>query len=121
MEYSFELIGVSPILSFFNHQLYQQTDLQTDSDRGAEYLAAYRCTLDAFIDSMRTAVPRRGWNFDQAVDTVIDFWFRNEEQIRHWKRRLEDAGSENLLVGRLADVRALRIEFDALLKRDRPS
>jgi len=42
MEYTFELVGVSPILSFFNHQ--QGIDPHIPR-RGAEYLGAYRCDL----------------------------------------------------------------------------
>ena len=39
----------------------------------------------------------------------------NAEGIQHWKERLDQAGNDNLLVARLADVKALKAEFDALL------
>lgn len=110
MDYTFELLGVSPVLEFFSHQY----DLQSQQPRGAAYMASYRCTLDAFIDSVKTATPDRGWNLDRAVDAVVSFWLKNGEQIHYWKQRLDDAGRENLLVARLADVETLRLEFESL-------
>jgi plasmid maintenance system antidote protein VapI len=111
MDYTFELVGVSPILSFFNYQLDNQ---QKKQDKGAAYLGAYRCTLDAFIETVETVPKDRGWNLDRAVDTVINFWLNHPEQINLWKKRLEDAGRENLIVARLADLSSLRSEFEAL-------
>lgn len=110
MDYSFELVGVSPILTFFHHQQEQQHR----HHHGAAYLGAYHCTLDAFLDSLEPVPPRRGWNMDAVVDTVIQFWVNNAEQVRHWRSRLEDAGQENLVVARVADVTSLRSEFESL-------
>lgn len=113
MAFTFELLGVSPVLDFFNHQQeYSQRQPQT----GAEYLGAYKCTLDTFIESVETVSPKRGWNMDQAVDTVLNFWLNNVETIQHWKQRLEDAGRENLLVARLADFQAIQAEFEHLVR-----
>jgi len=112
MNYTFELLGVSPVLAFFAHQ----HDLATQDSRGAAYVASHRCTLDAFIDSVNTATPDRGWNLDRAVDAVVSFLLKNGEQISYWKQRLDDAGRENLLVARLADVEALRLEFESLFQ-----
>lgn len=111
MDYSFDIIGVSPVLAFFN---YQQEVQQMDRP-GSEYLAAYRCTLDAFIESVEQLPQQRRWHLDRVVDCVIRFWLNNAEQVRHWKRRLEDAGAENLLIARVADLDALRAEFELLL------
>lgn len=113
MGYIFEIVGVSPILYFFNHQ---QATNQNQEREGPEYLAAYRCTLDSLIESVEALPPYRGWNLDQVVDTVINFWLHNAEQVRHWQRRLDDAGSESLLVSRVADLGSLRAEFEALLE-----
>lgn len=110
MQYSFEIVGVSPVLSFFSHQY----ESQNQAHPGAEYVGAYQCTLDAFIESVESVPVRRSWNLDQVVDTVISFWLNNAEQIHHWKRRLEDAGGQNLLVARVADLEALRTEFEML-------
>lgn len=111
MEYTFDLVSVSPVLSFFNHQLGSHSQ-----KTGAEYLGVYHCTLDAFLESVQTVPPTRGWDLDEVVDTVINFWLHNGHKVRHWKERLEDAGSENLLVGRVADLNALRFEFESLLE-----
>jgi hypothetical protein len=111
MEYTFEIVGVSSALSFFNHQ----QEIQQKPRPGAEYLGAYRCTLDAFIESIETVPLRREWRIDRVVDSVIGFWLNNAEQIYHWKKRLEEAGTENLLVARVADLDSLRMEFESLL------
>jgi hypothetical protein len=110
MEYEFGLVGVSPVLSFFN----TQQNLQAKSHQGAEYLGAYHCTLDAFIESVGTVPRYRNWNLDRVVDSVINFWLNNAEQVRHWKEQLEAAGTENLLIARVADLDALRSEFESL-------
>lgn len=115
MDFTFGFIGVSPVLSFFNHQY---RSMQTPSRQGAEYLAAHQCTLDAFIESVEQVPSHRGWNLDHVVDSVINFWLNNADQVRHWKKRLDDAGSENLLVARVADVHSLRAEFESLLGPD---
>jgi len=49
------------------------------------------------------------------VDTVIQFWMNHSEGIRYWKARLNDAGKENLLVARVADIQSLKAEFESLL------
>jgi hypothetical protein len=111
MKYTFDMVGVSPVLSFFNYQQESQT-----SDRGSQYLGSYQCTLDSFIRAIETDPFRRlEWNLDQVVDTVINFWLNNADQVNLWKRRLEDAGSENLLVARVADFNSLKHEFESLL------
>jgi hypothetical protein len=114
MEYSFEIVGVSPILTFFNHQ--QETQRQPHA--GAEYLGAYQCTLDAFLKSVESVPLRRDWQLDRVVDTVINFWLSHAEQVRHWKRRLEDAGAQNILVARVADLHSLRMEFESLYETE---
>jgi hypothetical protein len=109
--YTFNIIGVSPILHFFNQQ---QIILQHPQIR-VEYLPSYRCTLDSFIQAIELVSPQREWDFDQIVNTVVDFWMHNSEAVSHWKRRLEDAGSDSVLVSRVADLDSLRSEFEFLL------
>jgi plasmid maintenance system antidote protein VapI len=111
--YTFELLGVSPVLDFFNHQ---QKLSRRSYRSGVEYLGVYQCTLDAFIQSIETVPPERGWRLDRAVDTVVNFWLGNVEAVRHWKQRLEDAGEQNLVVARLGDVRSLQAEFEQLFQ-----
>jgi plasmid maintenance system antidote protein VapI len=113
MAYTFELLGVSPVLDFFDHQ--QQLS-QRSHQIEVEYLGVYQCTLDAFIQSIEKVPPDRGWRLDQAVDTVVNFWLSNVEAVRHWKQRLEDAGERNLVVARLGDVRSLQLEFERLFQ-----
>ncbi|MEO1148664.1 MAG: hypothetical protein AAFY26_24095 [Cyanobacteria bacterium J06638_22] len=113
MRYTFEFIGVTPALFFFNHQYNERYNKA--SGGGAAYLASDRCTLDAFLSSVETVPLKRSWNLDRVVDSVITFWLNNAEQVRHWKTRLDDAGRENLLVARVADVQALKAEFETLL------
>lgn len=112
MKYTFELLGISPVLDFFNHQ---QKFIQKMSSTGIEYLGTHQCTLDAFLASVATVPPKHGWEMDRVVDTVIQFWLHNSEHIRYWKARLRDAGDENLLVARVADFKSLQAEFESLL------
>lgn len=112
MKYTFDLVGVSPVLQFFNHQQQSQ---QQSQHQGVEYLGTHICTLDAFLESVETVPAKWGWNLDQVVDTVVDFWLNNSESINYWKRRLSDAGKDNLLVARVADFTALQAEFESLL------
>ncbi len=114
MEYSFEIVGVSPVLTFFNHQ----QEAQRLPYAGAEYVGAYQCTLDAFLQSIESVPLRRDWHLDRVVDTIINFWLNHAEQVRHWKQRLEDAGAQNLLVARVADLNSLRVEFEFLYGSD---
>ncbi len=43
------------------------------------------------------------------------FWLRHESQVKQWKQELQYLGRDNLLVGRVANVEALRQEFETLL------
>lgn len=115
MKYTFELLGISPVLDFFNHQ---QKLIQKISSTGIAYLGSHHCTLDAFIESVTTVPPKPDWETDRVVDTVIQFWLNNSEHIRYWNIRLQDAGNQNLLVARVADFKSLQVEFESLLADD---
>lgn len=112
MNYTFEILGVSPTLTFFNQQ---QELLQQQQPSGVEYLGNWKCTLDAFVASVETVSPNHGWDVDGVVNTVINFWMNNSESIQYWRYRLEDAGSENLLVARVSDIKSLQAAFESLL------
>ena len=112
MKYTFDIVGVSPILQFFNHQ---QQSLENPQSHGVEYLGTHKCTLDAFLATVEQEHSKCGWNMDEVVDTEIQFWMNNSESIGYWKSRLTDAGDDNLLVGRVADIKALKSEFNSLL------
>lgn len=111
MAYSFDILGISPLLHFFNQQHSQQRQC-------VEYVGTRKCTLDAFIQSVEAVSPKRGWDVDDVVETVINFWVNNSDKISYWRERLKDAGKENLLVARVGDIEALRATFDALFNND---
>ncbi len=115
MKYAFEILGISPVIDFFNHQ---QTFIHKKTSSGIEYLGTYRCTLDAFLESLEDVLPNQGWELDEVVETVIQFWMSHSEPIRYWKARLDDAGHENLLVSRVADIKSLQAEFESLLGKN---
>jgi hypothetical protein len=114
MKYTFDIVGVSPLLQFFNQQ---QQIWQQPSRQGVEYLGMHNCTLDTFLKSVESVPTQRGWNMDRVVDTVIQFWVNNSDSIRYWKASLTHAGKDNLLVTRLADITALQAEFESLLDK----
>jgi len=107
MKYSFDLVGVSPVWQFFNHQ----------QQHGVEYLGTQICTLDAFLESIEPVPVKWGWDLDQVVNTVVGFWMNNADSIYYWKSRLEDAGNESLLVARLAERHSLQAELESLLQK----
>lgn len=115
MKYSFDIVGVSPVWQFFNHQQHQG---QKTQPQGVEYISTRKCTLDALIKSVEPVPAKWDWNLDQVVDTVIQFWLNNSESVGYWKSRLIDAGSDNLLVARVADIEALQSEFEFLLGKN---
>lgn len=112
MKYTFDIVGVSPVLDFFSHQ---QQNLQKPQHQGVEYVASHKCTLDSLIKSVEPLPKKWNWDMDEVVGTVIEFWMSNSESICYWKSRLIDAGSDNLLVARVADIKALTAEFELLL------
>lgn len=114
MAYTFEILGISPVFSFFTHQ---QDTLHRKPATGVAYLGSSQCTLDALLAEVESVVPDRPWDLDTAVDTVVRFWLQNADRVHYWKRRLDDAGIQNLLVSRLADVQSLQAEFEGLLER----
>lgn len=115
MKYTFDILGVSPILYFFNQQQERQEEKK---QTGVEYVAAYKCTLDALIQSVENVPTYRGWDLEEVVETVVNFWVNNSDSIRYWKERLKDAGSENLLVGRVGNVKSLQAEFEMLFGKN---
>jgi len=112
MKYTFDIVGVSPDLQFFQHQ---QENRQKTQHLGLEYVVTHKCTLDSFIKSVEPVPLKWGWDLDEVVSSVIEFWMNNSESIHYWRARLGDAGSNNLLVARVADIKALQAEFDSLM------
>jgi hypothetical protein len=112
MQYAFNILGVSPILSFFSQQ---QEIIHTQPDRAVEYLGSHKCTIDAFIASVDELPHKRGWDLNDVTNSMIQFWLENADSIEYWKSRLADAGTDNLLVARLANFQGLQQEFESLL------
>ncbi len=108
MSYNFELIGVSPVLTFFN---YQQK-LEVNPKRSKTYLGSYQCTLDSFIESTQMIPKKPQWDWDKVVQTIIDFWLKQEDSIRHWKVELDKAEGQTLIIARVANLECLRTEFE---------
>ena len=82
------------------------------------YFTQARTAIDTFLESVESVPAKWNWNLDQVVDIVIQFWLKNSDSIRYWKVRLSDAGKDNLLVARLADITALQAEFESLLDKE---
>lgn len=114
MPYTFELIGVSPVLFFFN---YQQQHTQKNNQI-IEYLGSDKCTLDSFIQSLEAVPPSKwDWELDQVRDTIISFWVTNADSVQYWQTRLKDAGKNTLVIARVSELKALRSEFEFLLSK----
>lgn len=110
MNYSFDIIGVAPVLQFFNYQ--QQ--VEKTPQRSKAYLGSYCCTLDGFIASTQMVHQKPDWNWDEVVRSMVDFWLNHGESIHHWKTKLAMAGQDTLIVARVANVRSLRSELESL-------
>ncbi len=110
MSYNFEIIGITPVLTFFNHQ--QQ--VANNRDRSKVYLGSYQCTLDAFIESTNLIPEKPLWDWDEVIETTIDFWLQHEEDIRYWKQELKQTSQDNLLIARVANIEILRQELEQL-------
>jgi hypothetical protein len=111
MYYSFDIVGVTPILDFF----YYQQQVEQNPHRSKAYLGSYQCTLDSFIKSTEMIPLKPDWNWDQVIESIIDFWLYQEETIQTWKQTLENSHQENLIIARVANVKWLRQEFQSLL------
>ncbi len=112
MNYTFEILGVSPILHFFKHQ--QQATGQGSPRPAVAYVGVHTCTLDACLTSIETSLPPQGWDLESLLDEVVKFWMTHPDSIGHWKRRLQDAGEDSLLVTRVGTWSLMRWEFERL-------
>jgi hypothetical protein len=112
MTYNFEIIGIMPPLTFFNYQQAIETSLK----RSKAYLGSYHCTLDAFIESTQMIPEKPLWNWDEAIETTINFWLKHEEIVKHWKLQLAASDRQNLIVARITNFDLLRNELENLLQ-----
>ncbi|MBE9140322.1 hypothetical protein IQ254_24510 [Nodosilinea sp. LEGE 07088] len=110
MSYSFDIIGIAPVLQFFNHQ----QRLETKRDRSQAYLGSYCCTLDAFIKATEAVHRKPDWDWDAIVGTIVSFWLSQEKDVSHWRKQFAAVGDQNLLVARVVNYDCLRHEFETL-------
>lgn len=111
MSYTFDVIGVTPVLNFF---YYQQT-VEQNPKRSKAYLGSYQCTLDGFIKSTEMIPEKPDWNWDEVVEKIVEFWLNHSDGIQQWKNELETLGNDNLIIARVANVGLLRYEFEDLI------
>lgn len=111
MAYSFDLLGVTPLLTFFD---YQQKNEQNPY-RPKAYVGSYNCTLDSFINAMDMIPKKPEWNWDEVVEAMVRFWIQHEEKIRFCENELSTEATEpSLVIARVANLEALRGEFELL-------
>jgi hypothetical protein len=113
MPYTFEILGISPIIYLFTDQYGA-----VKPARDLEYLGVHKCTLDTFVESVEGIATQKDWNPGQVINTVIDFWVSNPQIIQYWTERLNDAGLENLLLARVGKLDALRATFESLFDQN---
>ncbi|MGB5595429.1 MAG: hypothetical protein WBM62_15515 [Crocosphaera sp.] len=111
MNYYFDIIGTTSILTFFN---YQQR-LEQNKNRGKAYLGSYQCSLDGFIESVQNIPKKPDWYWDDVVSSIVNFWLKNEEKVRYWQDNFNSVDTETVIVARVANIQALRLEFESLL------
>jgi hypothetical protein len=112
MSYSFEIIGVSSLWNFFQHQ--QQVE-QTPN-RSCAYLGSHVCTLDSFIEATDLVHQKPDWDWDAVVNQMVNFWLTRGSHIRHWKAQLDNAEGDNLIVARVANFQSLRCELESIFR-----
>lgn len=112
MSYSFDLLGVAPILKFFEHQ----QRIEQNPYRGQAYLASHECSLDALIKSTQTIAHKPDWNWDEVVQTIVNFWLKHEDKVKYWRQELETVGRENIIVARVINFEALRTELEVFVE-----
>lgn len=113
MSYHFDIVGVAPVLHFFNHQ----QRVETTPKRSQAFLGSPVCTLDAFISATEVVHRKPDWDWDEIVGKIVEFWLHQEADVRRWKQEFELAeGKDNLLVGRVVNYTCLRQELEDLFE-----
>ncbi|HEY9887480.1 MAG TPA: hypothetical protein V6D02_03715 [Candidatus Obscuribacterales bacterium] len=110
MKYNFDIIGVTTVWDFFNHQ--QQ--VEKSPDRSCAYLGSYECTLDGFIGATETIQHKPAWDWDAIVAQMVSFWLQDGDRVARWQAELKSAQETSLIVGRVANFTHLRGELEHL-------
>ncbi len=113
MIYSFSIIDITPVLTFFSYQ--QQ--MEQNPRRSKAHLGSFACTLDGFIDSTQLISKKPDWDWDEVINTMIDFWLKKEADIRYWQNHLEKAEKDSILVARVINFEALRHELEVTFEQ----
>jgi hypothetical protein len=108
MSYSFKIIGVSPLLAFFNYQ--QQ--MEQNPRRSKAHLGSYECTLDGFIQSTDLIPRKPDWDWDAVINAMVNFWLKQEDDINFWQQELQKSQKESIIVARVVNFEAMRQEFE---------
>ena len=111
MNYTFDILGVTPVFTFFN---YQQ-EVENNPRRSMAYLGSPECTLDGLIQATELIPDKPDWDWDAVVKTMVNFWLHHESNIQTWRREMASFCEATLLVARVANTQILRQEFEALL------
>ncbi len=109
MKYHFDIIGVTSVWDFFQHQ--QQ--VEQSPDRSCAYLGSYTCTIDGLIKATETIQHRPSWDWDVIVALMINFWLQDGDRISQWRSELRNAEETSLIVGRIANFSHLRHELES--------
>ncbi|WP_017660399.1 hypothetical protein [Baaleninema simplex] len=108
--FDFEIVTVTPVLNFFNHQ----QEHENNPKRSRAYLGSYDCSLDGFVRSMELVHEKPDWDWDEVVRAIVNFWLEREERVRHWKTIFQKSEDDCIVVGRVANYNRLRQEFELL-------
>lgn len=111
MSYTFDILGVAPVLEFF----YYQQKVEQNPNRSKAYLSSYECTLDSFIEAIEIIPKKPDWNWDDVVNSIIQFWLKHENKIQQWKLDLDNSTQDKLVVARVANINLLKNELENLL------
>jgi len=111
MTYSFDIVGITPILTFFN---YQQ-EVEISPQRAKTYLPSYDCSLDGFLKSTEIIPHKPDWNCDEVMENMVKFWLENEPTIKQWKSQLQSVTNDSFIVARVANFNLLRREFETII------
>ncbi len=111
MSYTFDILGVTPMLTFFNYQ--QQ--VECNPQRSMAYLASFNCTLDGLIDATDLIPQKPDWDWDMVIGAMVKFWVHHESLVEQWRQEMISLGEQSLLVGRIANTQLLRQQFESLI------
>ena len=113
MTYNFDIVGVAPIWHFFKHQ----QRVEQSPVRGCAYIGSYQCTLDGFIEATALVHQKPDWDWDAVTAQIVNFWLNECDGLSRWKKELQEAEETSLIVGRVANFKRLRSEFEGIFGR----